>query len=73
MIEPLSLLFLIPLIFLAGFIDSIAGGGGLVSLTAYFAAGLPGPVALGNNKFSSTFGALISVGTTAGTGAYSGA
>lgn len=61
MIEPLSLLFLIPLIFLAGFIDSIAGGGGLVSLTAYFAAGLSGPVALGNNKFSSTFGALISV------------
>ena len=61
MIEPLSLLFLIPLIFLAGFIDSIAGGGGLVSLTAYFAAGLPGPVALGNNKFSSTFGTLISV------------
>ena len=30
-----------PLVFLAGLIDSIAGGGGLISLPAYYLAGLP--------------------------------
>lgn len=44
---------------LAGFIDSVAGGGGLVSLTSYYAIGLPPVYALGNNKFSSTFGTLF--------------
>lgn len=43
----------------AGFIDSIAGGGGLISLTSYYAIGLPPVYALGNNKFSSTFGTLF--------------
>ena len=28
-------------VFLAGFVDSIAGGGGLISLPAYMIAGLP--------------------------------
>ncbi len=50
---------LCPLVFLAGVIDSIAGGGGLVSLTAYAAFGLPPTMALGNNKFSSTCGTTI--------------
>ena len=59
----LSLMLLFPLIFLAGFIDSIAGGGGLISLASYYAAGLPGSFALGNNKFSSTFGTLVAVWT----------
>lgn len=49
---------LCPLIFLAGFIDSIAGGGGLVSLTSYSAFGLPGSYALGTNKFSSIVGSI---------------
>ena len=44
------------LIFLAGFVDSIAGGGGLISLTAYYAYGLSPVNALANNKFSSTLG-----------------
>jgi uncharacterized protein len=48
------------LIFLAGFIDSIAGGGGLISLPAYLSAGLPPHLALGTNKFSSTFGTFVS-------------
>lgn len=30
-----------PLVFLAGFVDSIAGGGGLISLPAYMFAGIP--------------------------------
>jgi uncharacterized membrane protein YfcA len=47
-----------PLVFLAGFVDSIAGGGGLISLPAYLAAGVPIHHALGTNKCSSTVGAL---------------
>ncbi len=42
--------------FLAGFIDSIGGGGGLISLPALLAAGFPPHLALGTNKFQSTFG-----------------
>lgn len=47
-------------VFLAGLIDSIAGGGGLISLPAYIASGLPVHMALGCNKFSSAFGTLVS-------------
>jgi uncharacterized membrane protein YfcA len=46
--------------FLAGFIDSIAGGGGLISLPVLLTAGLPPHYALGTNKFASTFGILMS-------------
>ena len=35
------LLVVCPLVFVAGFIDSAAGGGGLISLPAYMAAGIP--------------------------------
>lgn len=54
------LLLICIFIFIGGFIDSIAGGGGLISLPAYIAAGLPAHFALGTNKFSSSFGTLIS-------------
>jgi uncharacterized membrane protein YfcA len=47
-----------PLVFLAGFVDSIAGGGGLISLPAYLIAGVPVHFALGTNKLSSTMGAV---------------
>jgi uncharacterized protein len=50
---------ILPFIFLAGLVDSIAGGGGLLSLPAYLAAGLPPHYALGNNKFSSCFGTFF--------------
>ena len=40
----------------AGFIDAIAGGGGLITLPALLWAGLPPQLALGTNKFQSTFG-----------------
>jgi uncharacterized membrane protein YfcA len=46
-------------VFLAGIIDSIAGGGGLISLPAYLFAGLPPHLALGTNKFSSCWGTLF--------------
>lgn len=36
-------LIVCPMLFMAGFVDSIAGGGGLISLPAYLFAGLPIP------------------------------
>lgn len=48
--------------FLAGFIDSVAGGGGLILLPSLLVAGLPSQFALGTNKFAGmlgTFTALI--------------
>ncbi len=54
-----TLLIVLPVIFLAGLVDSIAGGGGLLSLPAYMAAGLPPHYVLGNNKFSSSFGTFV--------------
>ncbi len=47
-----------PLVFLAGFVDSVAGGGGLISLPAYLLAGLPAHIAAGTNKFAMSFGTL---------------
>lgn len=41
---------------LAGFIDSIAGGGGLITLPILLAAGLPPHLAIGTNKVQSIFG-----------------
>ncbi|MCL2704954.1 MAG: TSUP family transporter [Spirochaetaceae bacterium] len=57
----ITLLILCPLIFLAAFIDSIAGGGGLISLPAYIFAGIPIHTASGTNKFSSSIGTSIAV------------
>lgn len=54
------LLFIMAGGFLAGFVDSIAGGGGLISLPVLLAAGLPPHLAIGTNKFSATFGAVMS-------------
>ncbi len=41
--------------FIAGYVDTIAGGGGLITVPAYLMAGLPPHLALGTNKFSATF------------------
>ena len=45
----------------AGFIDAIAGGGGLISVPALLWAGLPVPVALGTNKLQSSCGTTLAV------------
>jgi len=50
------LLFLIGIV--AGLVDSIAGGGGLITLPALLATGLPPALALGTNKLQSSFGSL---------------
>ena len=55
-----TFLIVCPLIFLAGFVDSIAGGGGLISLPAYLLAGVPMHNAIATNKLSSATGTLIS-------------
>ena len=43
---------------LAGFIDSIVGGGGLITLPALMACGVPPHLAVATNKLGSTFGSL---------------
>lgn len=57
-----SYLIILPLVFLAGFIDSIAGGGGLISLPAYYLIGLPPDMAAGTNKMSAFFGTAVATG-----------
>lgn len=44
---------------LAGFIDAIAGGGGLITVPSLLAAGLPPVTALATNKLQSSFGIVI--------------
>ena len=62
--ETLNILIIVcPLVFIAGFIDSAAGGGGLISLPAYMAAGIPPHIATGTNKCSSMFGTMFSAWT----------
>lgn len=53
-------LIICPLVFLAGLLDSIAGGGGLISLPAYLFAGIPAMNAVATNKLSSSCGTVIS-------------
>ncbi|MFT8319789.1 MAG: TSUP family transporter [Bacillus sp. (in: firmicutes)] len=54
------LLFLIIAGFTAAFIDSVVGGGGLISLPALLFTGLPPQMALGTNKLASAMGSLTS-------------
>ncbi len=49
-------LIVCPMIFLAGIVDAIGGGGGLITLPAYMLAGLPVHFAIGTNKLSSVMG-----------------
>lgn len=47
-------------VFLASFVDGVAGGGGIISVPTYFLAGLPAHLALGTNKLSSGIGTAVS-------------
>ena len=47
-------------VFTAAFIDSIGGGGGIISVPVYLLAGLPAHYALGTNKMSSCIGTAVS-------------
>lgn len=58
----ITFLIVCPLVFFAGLVDAIAGGGGIVALVAYLVAGVPMHFALGTNKFSSSMGTIFSTG-----------
>lgn len=64
----LQFIIVCPMVFLAGFVDAIAGGGGLISLPAYLIAGVPAHMALGTNKMSSMMGTAIATGRFAKNG-----
>ena len=54
-----TFLIVCPFLFLAGLIDAIGVGGGLISLPAYLIAGLPPHTAIATNKLSSTCGTTL--------------
>lgn len=56
MLDPLALLALMGVGMLAGFVDAIAGGGGMIAVPALLSAGLPPVSALATNKLQSVFG-----------------
>lgn len=58
-----NVVFLCIASFAAAAVDSIAGGGGLISLPAILAVGVPPHLALGTNKFASSFGSFTSAFT----------
>lgn len=59
-IDLMTYLIVCPLVGLGGFVDAVAGGGGLISLPAYLIAGLPVHMAIGTNKLSSGMGTIVS-------------
>lgn len=54
------LLFLIAIGFVAAFVDSVVGGGGIIALPALMMTGLPPSMALGTNKLGGTLSSLTS-------------
>ncbi len=58
-LTPQMFLIVCPMLFLAGLVDAIGGGGGLISLPAYLFAGLPIHQTIATNKLSSTCGTAL--------------
>ena len=58
-LTPQMFLIICPLLFLAGLVDAIGGGGGLISLPAYLLAGVPVHNAIATNKLSSACGTSL--------------
>ena len=58
-LTPQTFLIVCPLLFLAGLVDAIGGGGGLISLPAYLLSGVPMHNAIATNKLSSTCGTTL--------------
>ena len=54
-----QLIFMIAASFLAGFVDAVAGGGGLISVPAYIMTGMPMHLVYGCNKFAAACGTSI--------------
>ena len=55
-LDILALLFVAA--FIAGFIDAIAGGGGLITIPALLSVGIPPAMALGTNKLQACGGSF---------------
>lgn len=56
-----GLLFLTGISLLAGYVDAIAGGAGLILIPAFMVAGIPPQVALGQEKLVSTIGTIAAI------------
>ena len=54
----LQILILFTSAIFAGFVDSIAGGGGIITVPVLLAVGFPPHLALGTNKLQASFGSL---------------
>ena len=63
-----AIAFLMIAAFVAGIVDAMAGGGGLITLPALLAAGVPPIAALGTNKLQSSFGTAMAFTTFARAG-----
>ena len=59
-LDPMTIGARVAAAFLAGFVDSIAGGGGLITLPALLIAGVSPVEAVATNKLQSTFGTAMS-------------
>ena len=55
-----DLWYLVPLLFVAGVLDGIAGGGGIIALPAYLLTGMPVHSAYACNKLQSGMGTFCS-------------
>ena len=55
-LDPSILILIVGIGFTAGFIDAIAGGGGLLTIPALLSIGLPPHIALGTNKLQGSMG-----------------
>ncbi|MCG9696247.1 TSUP family transporter [Shewanella sp. Isolate11] len=63
LLEPSSWAILVATGFLAGFIDAVVGGGGLLSIPALLTIGIPPHLALGTNKLAASFGSSMAAFT----------
>lgn len=54
-IEPTTLALIASVAFIAGFIDAVAGGGGMLTVPTLLSLGLPPHLALGTNKLAASF------------------
>ena len=61
MLEPWAYAALTLVAAVAGFVDSMAGGGGLIVIPAMLFAGVPPLYALGTNKLQSVFGTAVAL------------
>lgn len=63
MLDPMILLALAGVGMLAGFVDAVAGGGGMISIPALLFVGLPPVAALATNKLQSSIGTAMAAVT----------